>query len=292
MGLKIALIIHPHGDHAWVEALRTEVSRLRRAGHRVTPRLTFEAGDARLFARAAARARYDLVIAAGGDGTVNGVVNGIARCQWQPRLGIVPGGTANDFAASLGIPTSVAAAVETAVAGRPVAVDLARVGHRYFINVSTGGFAAEAVPSSSKRLLGPWAYLVTGARWLLRLRPARARFRVGAETLFEGAFLVFAVGNARQTGGGSLLTPRAVFGDSRLDVLIVPDMPRLAFLALLPHLRAGTHLERPDVLYLQTPELIVEAAEALPLNVDGEPLRGRRFHYRVEDRPLSVMLPR
>ncbi|HEX7024544.1 MAG TPA: YegS/Rv2252/BmrU family lipid kinase, partial [Gemmatimonadales bacterium] len=155
------MIIRPRGEDPRMEALREAVGRLRAGGHRVWPRLTFERGDARRFAEDAAQARCDVVVAAGGDGTVNEVVNGIVRCRWQPRLGIVPVGTANDFASGLGLPSAVPDAVGVAVQGRPLAVDVARVNRRYFINVSTGGFGAEATaasPTEQKRKLGAFAY--------------------------------------------------------------------------------------------------------------------------------------
>lgn len=295
MGLKIALIIRPPGDAGRVDELREAVRRLRAAGHAVAPRLTFEAGDAVRFAREAAGARVDLVIAAGGDGTVNEVVNGIGWSRWQPRLGIVPIGTANDFAAGLGIPHDVEGAVRIAVSGRPIAVDVARVNRRLFVNVSTGGFGAEATehaPLETKRLLGPLAYLVTGVREFVELHPARARFTIGGKRFYEGEFLLYAVGNARRTGGGSLLTPRAEFGDGKLDVMVVEAMPRLEFLALLPDLRAGTHLGSPGVRYAQAPSVVVTAAHELSVNADGEPMRARRFRYTLRPRPLTAMVPR
>jgi diacylglycerol kinase (ATP) len=294
MALKIALIVRPRGTDPRLDELRAAVTRLRRAGHRVRPRLTYETGDARRLARAAATRHYDLVIAAGGDGTVNEVVNGIARCRWQPRLGVVPVGTANDFARGLGIPTSVEEAVEVALRGRPVVVDAARVNGRFFVNVSTGGFGVEATGEASqdaKRRLGPLAYLLMGARQFLGLKRRRARFTADGRVLHEGEFVMFAVGNARRTGGGTLLTPLARHGDGRLEVIVVPGLSRLDFLALMPDLRAGTHLESPDVLYLRASELVVESERPVRVNADGEPLRARRFAYAIATRPLSVMAP-
>lgn len=294
MGLRITWITRPRGGEEQLASHRTAVAALRARGHRVRPHLTFEGGDAKRFARAAARRGDDLIIAAGGDGTINEVVNGMVRSRWQPRLGIVPAGTANDFATGLGIPEDVARAAASAVGGRAVAVDVARVNTRCFINVSTGGFGAEATESadaSAKRRLGPLAYLLTGARQFAELEPVQGRFAAGGETVFDGEFLFFAVGNARQTGGGSRVTPRADRADGVLDLVVVPAMPRMEFLALLPDLRAGTHLNAPGVVYARARTIDVETAVELAVNADGEPLRGDRFRYRVASRPLSVMIP-
>ncbi len=294
MGLRITMVIRPRGEDARMEELREEVERLRSAGHDVQPRLTFEGGDAVRFAAAAARARRDLVVSVGGDGTLNEVVNGIRGARWQPRLAIVPTGTANDFAAGLGLPESIGEALEVAVRGRPRAVDVGKVNGRRFINASTGGFGAEATESASpetKKLLGAWAYLVTGVKKFVELRSTPARFVADGRSIHDGGALVFAVGNGRQTGGGTMLTPRAELGDGLLDLLVVPEMSRLDFIALLPDLRAGTHLQSADLIHCRVRQLEIVAEEELTVSVDGEPLRSRRLRYSVEPRPLSVMTP-
>ncbi len=278
-----------------LERLRAVVASLRASGHEVWPRLTFETGDAVRMARACARAGADLVVAAGGDGTLNEVVNGLMlKPGWPGRVGLIPTGTANDFAAGMEIPADPEEALDVALRGRPREVDVGRVNERYFVNVSTGGFGAAATEEAgpeTKRLLGPWAYVITGVKQFSDLRPAMARFEGPEGVAHEGEVLLFAVGNARRTGGGSMLTPRAELDDGLLDVMIVPGMPRLDFLALLPDLRAGTHVDSPDVIYLRATELRVESDEALSVNADGEPLRGRRFDYGLERRALRFMAP-
>lgn len=277
-----------------LRALRAGVAELRRRGHEVRPRLTFESGDGMRLARGMARAGAELVIAAGGDGTVNEVVNGVLAVKWDGRVGVVPLGTANDFAAGMEIPSSIPEAFGVAVGGRSVSVDVGRVNRRYFVNVSTGGFGASATeetPSESKKLLGPWAYVITGVKKFAELRPSRARFESEGETAYEGEVMLFAVGNGKRTGGGSMLTPRAEFGDGKLDVLIVPGMARMDFLSLVPDLRAGTHVDNPDILYFRTGRLVVESEELLSVNADGEPLRGREFTYELADRTITLMTP-
>ena len=236
----------------------------------------------------------DLIIAAGGDGTVNEVVNGALEAGWAGRLGIVPTGTANDFAIGMEIPRTIPEAFRVAAEGTPRPVDVARLNERHFVNVSTGGFGAtatEETPSEAKRLLGPWAYVITGVKKFSELRPSFARFTTPDGEAFEGEVMLFAVGNAKRTGGGSMLTPRAELGDGQLDVMIVPAMPRMDFVALLPDLRAGTHLDNPQVLYFRTEVLEVESDEDLSVNVDGEPIHGNRFRYSLLDSPLTLMVP-
>lgn len=278
----------------WMGELRSEVSRLRSAGHEVEPRLTFEAGDALRMARAGAAAGVDLILVAGGDGTVNEVVNGVVQEAWSGSLGIVPLGTGNDFALGLGIPEPVSEAVAAAVSGRDRTVDVPRVNDRRFVNVSTGGFGATATedtPEETKRLLGPLAYLVTGVQKFTELRPSRARFTSPDGDRYDGDVLLYAVGNGRRTGAGSLVTPRAELDDGELDVVVVPGMTRVDFMALIPRLRAGTHLDHPDVLSFRTDRLVVESEESLSVNADGEALRGDRFRYDMPGDTLTVRVP-
>lgn len=295
--MRIDLIINAKSPAA-AEELHAAVAWLRGRRHEVHPRLTFENGDARAFARAAAGAGSALVIAAGGDGTVNEVANGLhehleAGGRTAPRLGIVPLGTANDLATSLGVPSGVADAVRVAVEGERLTTNVGRVNEHCFLNVSTGGFGAEATggaPAAAKRAFGTLAYLIEAIKQFAALEPCTARFTVD-DVLYDGPFLVFAVGNARQTGGGTEITPRAEVGDGLLDVCIVKELSRVEFLALLPDLRAGEHLNHPAVLYRQVRSLEVSAPADLRVNADGEPLQARRFRYGVSPHLLTLMVP-
>jgi lipid kinase YegS len=292
--VEIAVIIRPREGMEGLGAMREAVAALRGEGHEVSPRLTFEERDATRFAREAGGSGADLIIAAGGDGTINEVVNGALEAGWSGRLGIVPTGTANDFAFGMEIPRTIEEAFRVAVEGSEKRVDVARLNERHFVNVSTGGFGAtatEETPSDTKRLLGPWAYVITGVKKFSELRPSFARFTTPDGDAFEGEVMLFAVGNAKRTGGGSMLTPRAEFGDGQLDVMIVPAMPRMDFVALLPDLRAGTHVDNPHVLYFRTEVLEVESDEDLSVNVDGEPIHGNRFRYSLLKSPLTLMVP-
>lgn len=292
--MNIAIIVKPPSKEARLRTLQASLAGLREAGHRLRVRQTSAPGDARRLAYRAARAGAELVIAAGGDGTVNEVVRGIAHARCNVRVGIVPLGTANDFATGSGIPKDPAAALAVALNGRAVLVDLGCVNRRPFINVSTGGFGANATseaPHGLKRRLGALAYLLTGARNLLAMQPERARFVIDGRTVHEGEFVFFAVGNAGRTGGGTRIAPRADVRDGRLDIIVVPGVSRLEFLALLPDLRAGTHLESPDVLYLRARRFEVHGAREIAVNVDGEPLRSRDLVYTLHPRPIEIMLP-
>ena len=281
-----------HGARANQPQLRHLVDWVRGRGHRVTARVTWEPGDATTFAQEASRAGADAVVAVGGDGTVNEVVNGLVGTETP--LGIVPLGTANDFARQAGIPMEDADhAMDIVLHGEPTAIDVGELNERAFINVSTGGVGAEATAETAperKQKLGALAYAITGVKKLSALRPRRAWFHApGFE--YRGDYLLFAVGNGRSTGGGTLITPRADVRDGLLDVMIIDAMPRADFARLVLLVKKGEHLGHAGVQYFQVPELMIEASRALAVNVDGEPVNARRLHYRARPGALRVFLP-
>jgi len=292
MTRKITLVIRPPTEESRTEELRAAVAQLRAEGHRITVRMTFEAGDARRFARGAALSGCDVVAAAGGDGTVNEVVNGLAFTERKVALAVIPMGTANDFARGLRLPLDAMSALRIAAEGKPEEVDVARVNRRCFINVSIGGFGADATQEASraeKRLLGGVSYLIRGAQKLIQFEPGNAAFHVDDALVHDGDFVFFAVGNASLTGGGTRIAPRAEVGDGKLDVVVARGMSRLDFLSLLPDLRAGTHLESPHVSYFQASKFEVQTRTPVSVNADGEAVAGESFVYDLLEWPLSVM---
>ena len=292
--MRISIIAKPSSPES-LKQLRESVADLRAAGHQVRPRMTFDENDATRFATQAARKGADVIIAAGGDGTINQVVNGIVQAGApHPKLAVVPLGTANDFAKGLSIPEDVKAAVALAASGHAVAVDIAAVNDRYFINVSTGGFGPDITEESStklKRRFGKLAYLFTAMRKITHLEPYRAEFEADGKIVYDGPFFFYAVGNARQTGGGTPVTPHADFSDAQLDLAVFAGDKRRDFLALLPELRAGNHPHDADVVYLKARDIRVRGEQDFAVNADGEPLKGNEFTYRLLGDRICVMKP-
>ncbi|MBW3572035.1 MAG: YegS/Rv2252/BmrU family lipid kinase [Gemmatimonadetes bacterium] len=302
--MHISVIINPPSPEA-VESLRAGVERLREEGHTVHPRVTFEAGDAHRFAWKSAEYGADLVVACGGDGTINEVVNGLfdwcderddeGKPAGLPRLGMVPLGTGNDLAGGMGIRGGdPEGALLDAIRGEAYPVDVGRVNGRYFLNVSTGGLGAEATDEASgdlKRVLGPVAYLITGVRKFVHLQASRARFSSGGEVLYDGAFLLFAVGNAWRTGGGNWVTAEADPADCLLDLCIVQELTHMELVRIAPQIRAGSHVHHPKVTYLKVRELTVKSEHEMTVNADGEPLSARRFDYDIGPHRLILMVP-
>jgi len=277
-----------HGARADLPELRHVVGWVRQRGHAVDVRVTWETGDGTRLAAEAADRGTDVVIACGGDGTLNEVVNGLDGRDVP--LGVVPLGTANDFARQTGIPEDADHAMDVILRRKPVRIDTASMNGRRFVNVSTGGVGAEATaetPADFKASLGPIAYAITAVRKLAGNEVRRATFS-GPGFELDTEFLAFAVGSARVTGGGTIMTPDASVTDGLLDLCVIEGMSRRDFAAVSMSVRRGEHLGLPGVHYAQLPWLKVTGAEPLTVNLDGESQLSQVCDYRARRADLLV----
>lgn len=274
------------------DALRAAVAQHRAAGHRIEVRVTREKGDARRFVSEAHE--VDLLIAAGGDGTLNEVLHGLMDMSRvsRPSLGIVPLGTANDFATACGIPADPAKALELCMRGDGISIDVGKANDHWFINAASSGFGAEITATTSpelKRLLGPAAYTVMGAILAINLHHYQGRLILPGREI-TGSGPVAIVGNGRQTGGGIQVAPRARIDDGLLDVLVVRKISPTALLAAARELQQLPS-DGEYVSYFQTPWIEVHPEEAIPVNLDGEPLSFSRVRYEAVPKVISVIVP-
>lgn len=258
--------------------------------------LTIGPGDAEALARQAVQEGYDHLFVAGGDGTLNEAINGVASVAdglTRVTFGIIPRGTGNDFASAIGIPAAAEEAIATLLQAPVVPVDLGRMNERYFVNVSSGGFLAAASVATSERLktlTGRLAYLIGGAQALLDYEPVRTRVVLEDES-FEASLYAFAVCNAPLVGGGRLIAPEAVIDDGLFDVCLIHAMPTVDFVGLLASVSAGEHVHDERVDYIRTSHLTLEFERAIPLNTDGQIFEGIRCEYRLLPRAVRFLIP-
>ncbi|MCO7227818.1 lipid kinase YegS [Halomonas sp. CnH100-B] len=295
-----------NGKSAGNPALRDAVEAQRKAGTPIIVRATWEGGDAAEFAAQAPDLGATRVIACGGDGTVNEVVNGLMRLphDHRPALGVVPLGSANDFATSVGLPLEPDQALTAALELSPAPIDVIRMtaeagGEQsvcYYVNMTTGGFGAEitsSTPKTLKRMLGGGAYSLMGALKAWRHRSYRGTLH-WSDHEQAASLLLLALGNGRQSGGGQVLAPRAKLDDGRLDVLLVKDFHSVTELpALLGELQQFP-AEGRYVRYFTASQLTVTTQpddEPWPLTLDGEAKRYERFSAEVVPLALKVLLP-
>jgi len=290
MSKKVQLILN--GKAEGNDALQTAVARQRAAGHAIEVRVTSEKGDARRLV--AETGEVDLLIAAGGDGTLNEVIHGLMDLSdiARPVLGVVPLGTANDFATGCGIPRDAEQALTLCLEGREVAVDVGKANEHWFLNAASIGFGAEitaTTPPELKNLLGPVAYAVMGAILAMNVHHYRGTLTMPDREI-TGSGPVAIVGNGRQAGGGLQVTPRARVDDGLLDVLTVRDIPALALLTAARELQELS----PDgeyISYWQTPWAEVHTEEVIPVNLDGEPMQFSSVRYEAVPSAIRLILP-
>ena len=284
-----------NGKSAQWPALREAVFARREAGDDIEVRVTWEQGDATCLAEQAGGEGVERVIAGGGDGTINEVVNGLMRLapEQRPGLGIVPLGSANDLALSLGLPQDPEPALAAALHGSLRRVDVARLDSWHFLNMATCGFGAEissATPTLLKRLLGGGAYPLIGAvkAWDFQLYPGGLRW--GSHERRVKVFML-AIGNGRQACGGQALTPRAMLDDSLLDVLLLHDVATLAEFRAMRRELATRPARGHHVDAFRTADLVFAAEQRLPVTLDGEPVQRREIQVSISPGALKLAVP-
>lgn len=293
------LIVNPaSGGETALDHLPAINARLRTTGD-VDIVLTTGDGDGAEAGRRAALEGYDRIVVAGGDGTLNEVLNGVAGVDGalaRIPLGIVPLGTGNDFATALGVPDEPEAAADIVLGGTTASIDVGRVNGRHFLNVSAGGFIADvsdAVSTQLKTVLGKLAYLVGGAQVLMDYAPIATRVTRADGTRPEDvSLLAFAVCNSRLIGGGRLIAPDAMIDDGWLDVCLIHAMPIIEFVALLRRVSGGEHVEDDRVAYFRAQAIELSFERVIRLNTDGQVLEADRCRYDVLPGAASVLVPR
>jgi lipid kinase YegS len=287
---KVQLILN--GKAAGNDALRAAVVRQREVGHRIEVRVTSGKGDARRFVSEAGE--VDLLIAAGGDGTLNEVVHGLMDLSVvaRPVLGVVPLGTANDFAAGCGIPRDPEKALALCMEAEALPIDVGKANEHWFLNVVSVGFGAEVTATTSpelKRLLGPVAYAVMGAILAVNVHQYHGRLALPDHEI-TGSGPMAIVGNGRQTGGGIQVAPRACIDDGLLDVLVVRHIPAIALLTAARELQQLSS-DGEYISYWQTPWVEVYPQETIPVNLDGEPVEFSSVRYEAVPRAIRLVVP-
>ncbi|WP_373895325.1 diacylglycerol kinase [Virgibacillus sp. CBA3643] len=270
---KARIIYNPtSGREVFKKELPAVLERLEIAGYETSAHATTREGDATDAAKAAVDRGYDLVVAAGGDGTINEVINGIAEKENRPKLGIIAGGTTNDFARALNIPRDIHKAVDVILAGQTMFLDIGKVNGQYFMNIAGGGKLTELtydVPSKLKTMLGHLAYYVKGIEMLPSLKPIRTKIEYDGNVIDEDIML-FLVANTNSVGGFEKLAPDARLNDGYFDLLILRKTNLAEFIRIATLALRGLHLENENIIYVQAKDIKVTTDEKMQLNIDGE----------------------
>ena len=322
--MQAELIYNPHAGQVVVrQELEAVVAFLSRCGWNVTCRETTGHGEATELARNAARRRVGVVIAAGGDGTVSEVANGLVRTD--TALGVLPVGTTNSWALQMGIPalqpllpgTNVVKlitdlegrmarpvlanyyrkilleAARVLVEGRTVAVDVGEVSGHYFLMWAGIGLDAtvlESIPPAEKRMLGSWAYVVTALGTFGRCVSTDVRLTLDGNAVQVSTPLIV-VSNIQLYGGMMAIGAKARMDDAKLDVCVFKGEGFFTFARHSLKVLSHRHLRDPEVEYYQTGEITIEPADTLPVHVDGDPFTRTPVRIRTVPSALKVIIP-
>jgi diacylglycerol kinase (ATP) len=245
---------------------------LEKAGYEASTYATKGKGDATKEAKEASKKGFDLIVAAGGDGTIYEIINGLAQQEKRPKLAILPLGTTNDFARAIGVPKNLTKALELISENKTKKVDVGKMNHRYFINIAGGGALTELTyetPIALKTALGQLAYYIKGIEKLPSLRPFTLTIEANGKKWNEEV-LLFLVANSNSVGGFERLAPGARIDDGLFDVFVLKKCNIADLARVMTLLMRGEHIHDTKVLHFQTDKLNVSTPDEILINLDGE----------------------
>src|SRR5438270_997875 len=252
-------------------------------------------GDAEKLARTAARSGRRYLIVAGGDGTLNEVVNGIARSKHPPQIGIAPLGTGNDFARTLGLPLLVEENIDILRAGNTRPIDIVRVEStraRYFVNVATGGFSGvvrKKMTPEIKRNWGPLAYIRGAAAALPKLHAYKTRIVIDDGEELSTAVYNVVIANGRFVAGGLPIAPEADPADGLLDMILIPKRSPSEIALLAAEIILGKHFSSSVVIFRRARKIAVRSRPGMWFNVDGELVGSAPAEFQIVPRALNFV---
>lgn len=233
----------------------------------------------------------DLVIVGGGDGTLNAAIDALVETQLP--LGVLPLGTANDLARTLGISNNLAEACETIAHGELRRIDLGWVNGKHFFNVASLGLSVKITQRLTKEVKRRWgilAYAATALQVIWESRPFSAQIRLNNQSC-DVKTVQIAVGNGRYYGGGMAVVHDASIDDQRLDLYSLEIKHWWEIIPLLPVIRQGRHINRQNVRALSGTEIEVYTHKPRPINTDGEITTYTPAKFRVIPKAIAVLVP-
>jgi diacylglycerol kinase (ATP) len=290
--VKTCIICNPRaGSVDDLDSIREKLEKFPSA----TVHLTEGKGDAVRLAQEAIANNCELVIAAGGDGTLNEVINGVAPQAERVQVGLVPLGTGNDFARMLDLPESIDDCIDVLRAGHARPTDLVRVTSdrvRYYINVSAGGFSGTVdgkMTPEIKQNWGPFAYLRCAAEALPELRAYRTEITLDDSEVLALDLYNVVIANGGYVAGGILIAPEASIDDGLLDVVLIPQDSAGDIALVAAQVLVGSHLTSEGVVFRRAAKVAVNSIPGMWFNVDGELVGNEPAIFEIMPRALQFL---
>jgi diacylglycerol kinase (ATP) len=281
------VILNPaaHSDRAIRSRARVEA-----LARHCTVCTTSAPGEAEILARHAVKEGFDTIVAAGGDGTIHEVVNGLADSD--VTLGLLPIGTVNVFAMELGLPSHDLELCWNIIRGEHTrVVDLPSANDKYFVQLAGVGLDAQVVKETSanlKRNFGPLSYLISAAQIAAR-KPPRLFIECEDSSVEEASFIL--IGNGRRYGGPFPFFKQAVMNDGLLDVVLFKQLGYLEIIKYLQDVFFSSAICLPEVDYFQTRRIRVTSEQDVPVELDGELVGQCPVEFQMRERTLRVLVP-
>jgi diacylglycerol kinase (ATP) len=291
--LKVIVIFNPNAGQA--ESLERLIDRAadlwRDRGWCVTYAPTQFVGHGTLLARKAAQEGYDYAIAAGGDGTVNEVMNGLLHSQ--TALGTLPIGTVNIWAREMGLPMDVLGAARQLLASEVRSVDVGMAGDRAFLLMAGVGFDAavtQSVDAREKKRFGAIAYVKQAIQLAWTFQGVRTLLRIDGKRV-RGRILMIVIGNSQLYGGVVKFTAHAIVDDGLLDVCVIKGRSMLTAPLRLFSVFTRNYNRDPKVVYFKASRIDFQGKKRLPIQVDGDFIGKTPMQFQVLPKALRVMVP-
>lgn len=294
---KYFIIFNPAADRGRAASLIPKIESVFNSRH-INYQLTVTKAplQAKELAEKAVAQKYKVVVAAGGDGTVNEVINGLANSQ--TALGIIPIGSGNDFSKMLVLrPGDLEYNINILLSHKVKKIDLGLLNGRYFINVAAMGFIGrinQYSKTSPKILKGFSMYLYSVLKVLLDYYPHH--FQITAKDQndkilrFDSKFTLCSIGNGRYQGEGFRINPDSEIDDGLLDVCLVDPVSRIYVLRMLSKVMQGTHGQLPEVKMFRVKEITIKSDRAIPLHIDGEPVYDQSvLKIKIAPKALNII---
>ncbi len=289
---EIVAVVNPIAGRGKCKRLWPQIAAyLEELGISLRVEFTQGAGDAIKLARQAAVDGAAAVIAVGGDGTLNEVVNGLVGYP-ETVLGVIPAGSGNDFVRSLGLkPSDWQAACRLIAQGKTKAVDLGQVNGRHFINVSGVGFDATVVDCANTwgkaHFSSTLAYVAAMLKTLREFKPSHVKIQLDGQEVETLSWLVV-VASGQYFGGGMWIAPQAEISDGLFDVVVLGDVSKFELLRAFPSIFSGKHLSHPAIKFYRARQVRVEADRPMMAQTDGEVIGQTPITFQVRPSALRV----
>ena len=253
-------------------------------------RTTSSSGEAEVFARQAVEEGFEKIVAAGGDGTANQVVNGLAGSKIA--LGLLPIGTVNVFATELGLPShNLELCWDVIQDNNMRLVDLPSANGKHFVQLAGVGLDAQVVKETSlafKRSFGPLSYLISAAQIAAR-QPPKLSIESEDASVKEGSFVL--IGNGRLYGGPFPFFKHALINDGLIDVVVFKRLGYLGIIKYLQDVVFSSHIRVPEIEYFQTGRLRITSEQDVPVELDGELAGNCPVDFQIKEKALRVLAP-